>query len=127
MRLNRGQMLSVVQGRGSLICAHQGAIWITEENRPHDIVLRPGACHQLLHSGVSVVEACSEVSMSVESRKDIVKPVSYQALLDNPHLLDSITRRARRDRAEAIHDLIVAVSKALLTRLQRRFGKRIAI
>jgi hypothetical protein len=63
----------------------------------------------------------------VESRKDIVKPVSYQALLDNPHLLDSITRRARRDRAEAIHDLIVAVSKALFTRLQRRFGKRLAI
>lgn len=33
--------------------------------------------------------------------------LTYQAILDDPDLLDRIEKQARRERAEAIHDLIV--------------------
>src|SRR3954471_5859473 len=41
LRLERGQTLRVVDGAGSTICAHTGSLWITEENRPADVVLSP--------------------------------------------------------------------------------------
>ena len=53
----RGQTLKVVDGAGSTVCAGEGAVWITEENRPRDIVLEPGNCYRLRERGVAVIEA----------------------------------------------------------------------
>ena len=39
-------------------------MWITEENRPRDIVLEPGACYRLSNGGVAVIEALGEASVS---------------------------------------------------------------
>ena len=64
LQLQRGQMLKVVDGAGSVVCASQGPVWITEENRPRDIVLEPGACYRLAARGVTVIEALAEASVS---------------------------------------------------------------
>jgi hypothetical protein len=64
LRLQRGQTLKVVDGAGSTICAGRGPVWITEENRPLDIVLEPGACYRLERRGVAVIEALGEASVS---------------------------------------------------------------
>lgn len=64
LQLRRGQMLKVVDGAGSTVCAGQAAVWITEENRPRDIVLEPGGCYELRHRGVAVIEALGEGSVS---------------------------------------------------------------
>lgn len=64
LQLQRGQTLKVVDGAGSTVCAGNGAVWITEENRPRDIVLEPGACYRLNARGVAVIEALGDASVS---------------------------------------------------------------
>ena len=64
LRLKRGETLRVVDGVGSTVCAGQAAVWITEENRPSDIVLEPGGCYRLERRGVAVIEALGEASVS---------------------------------------------------------------
>ena len=64
LQLQRGQTLKVVDGAGSTICASHAAVWITEENRPRDIVLEPGRCYRLSNGGVAVIEALGEASVS---------------------------------------------------------------
>ena len=64
LQLKRGQTLKVVDGAGSTICAVHAPVWITEENRPQDIVLEPGGCYRLVQRGVTVIEALGEASVS---------------------------------------------------------------
>ena len=63
LQLQRGQLLKVVDGAGSTVCAQHGRVWITEENRPRDIVLEPGACYRLRSRGVAVIEALGAASV----------------------------------------------------------------
>ncbi len=65
LRLSRGQTLRVVDGAGSTICARDGTLWITEENRPRDVVLKAPACYRLNHAGVAVIEALGEASITL--------------------------------------------------------------
>ena len=64
LQLQRGQTLKVVDGAGSTVCASHAAVWITEENRPRDIVLEPGRCYRLANRGVAVIEALGAASVS---------------------------------------------------------------
>ena len=64
LQLQRGQTLRVVDGEGSTVCASHAAVWITEENRPRDIVLEPGGCYRLSNRGVAVIEALGSASVS---------------------------------------------------------------
>jgi hypothetical protein len=64
LHLRRGQTLKVVDGAGSTICARHAAVWITEENRPRDIVLEPGSCYRISNRGIAVIEALGEASVS---------------------------------------------------------------
>jgi len=57
LQLQRGQTLKVVDGAGSTVCAREAAVWITEENRPRDIVLEPGNCYRLQHAGIALVNS----------------------------------------------------------------------
>jgi len=65
VRLAANQTLKVVDGAGSTVCAVDGAVWITEENQPRDIVLEAGGCYRLAHDGVAIVNSLSgEASVS---------------------------------------------------------------
>jgi hypothetical protein len=64
LHLQRGQTLKVVDGAGSTVCASHAPVWITEENRPRDIVLEPGSCYRLSNPGVAVIEALGSASVS---------------------------------------------------------------
>jgi hypothetical protein len=64
LQMKRGQMLKVLDGAGSTVCAGNGAVWITEENRPRDIVVEPGGCYRLSSRGLAVIEALGETSVS---------------------------------------------------------------
>jgi DUF2917 family protein len=65
LQLQRGQTLKVVDGAGSTVCASHAAVWITEENRPRDIVVEPGGCYRLTGRGVAVIEALGKASVSI--------------------------------------------------------------
>lgn len=64
--LQRGKFLRVRQGAGSTVTAHAGSVWITEQDNPHDVVLRPGQSFTLARKGLALVEAFSDASISFE-------------------------------------------------------------
>jgi hypothetical protein len=64
--LHRGQVLKVVDGAGSTIRTGRGTVWVTEENRPSDVILEAGASYRLRESGVAVIQALSEASLSLD-------------------------------------------------------------
>ena len=57
VKLGPNQTLKVVDGAGSTVSALEGAVWITEENQPRDIVLERGGCYRLRHRGLAIVNA----------------------------------------------------------------------
>jgi len=57
VKLGPHQTLRLVDGAGSTVCAVEGAVWITEENDPKDIVLEQGGCYRLQHGGVAIINA----------------------------------------------------------------------
>ncbi len=57
LRIARNQSLQVRDGAGSTVCALEGAVWITEENQPRDIVLEAGKCYRLRQAGLAIVHA----------------------------------------------------------------------
>jgi Protein of unknown function (DUF2917) len=57
VRLAANQTLKLVDGAGSTVCATEGSVWITEENQPRDIVLKPGTCYRLRERGLALVNS----------------------------------------------------------------------
>ena len=57
VQLGPNQTLRVVDGEGTTVCAVAGAVWITEDNQPKDIVLQPGSCYRLRNRGIAIVNS----------------------------------------------------------------------
>ncbi len=65
LQLARGQTLKLLDAAGSTICARQGTVWITEENSRKDVVLEPGHCYRLASTGLTLVQAFADASVSL--------------------------------------------------------------
>jgi hypothetical protein len=65
LRLARGQVLKLRDGSGSTVCASDGTVWITEENSVKDVVLQAGQCYRLERSGVALLQAFADASLSI--------------------------------------------------------------
>jgi hypothetical protein len=65
VRLARGQTLKLRDGVGSVICAREGTVWITEENSRKDVVLENGACFRIDRPGLTLVQAFADASVSL--------------------------------------------------------------
>lgn len=65
LRLARGQTLKLRDGVGSIICAREGTVWITEENSRKDVVLEPGSCFRIDRPGLTLVQAFADASLSL--------------------------------------------------------------
>ncbi len=57
VKLSPNQTIRVRDVVGTTVCAMEGAVWITEENQPKDIVLERGACYRLKERGLAIVNA----------------------------------------------------------------------
>ena len=66
--LKRGRFLRVMDGAGSTVTALGGEVWITEQDSLRDVVLRPGQRFTLGRSGLALVEAFSDASISLVSK-----------------------------------------------------------
>ena len=64
IELRRGRFLRVLDGAGSTVTAHAGEVWITEQDSRRDVVLRPGQSLKLRHTGLALIEAFSDASVS---------------------------------------------------------------
>ncbi len=65
LHLRGGQTLRVRDGIGSRVCCLSGTLWVTEENRPRDILLGPGACHTLSQRGIALVQSLGETDVAI--------------------------------------------------------------
>jgi hypothetical protein len=65
LHLAQGQTLKVRDGAGSTVCCRSGTLWVTEENRPRDVLLEPGACHLLSQRGMALVQALGEAELAI--------------------------------------------------------------
>lgn len=65
LRLARGQTLRIHGGGGNTLLCRRGTLWVTEENRPRDVLLGPGARHILSQPGLAVVQALGEAEVAL--------------------------------------------------------------
>ena len=65
--LQRGRFLRVMDGAGSTLTARGGEVWVTEQDSPRDVVLRPGQSFRLGRRGLALVEAFTDASVSISS------------------------------------------------------------
>lgn len=65
LHLNKGQTLSVRDGVGSTVSCRSGTLWVTEENRPRDVLLGPGASHVLSQRGMALIQALGEADLAI--------------------------------------------------------------
>jgi hypothetical protein len=63
--LQRGRFLRVMDGVGSTLTARGGEVWVTEQDSPRDVVLRPGQSFRLGRPGLALVEAFTDASVSI--------------------------------------------------------------
>ena len=64
IELAKGRYLRVREGAGSTLTARGGLVWITEQDNPRDVVLRPGQSFTLGRRGLALVEAFSDAAIS---------------------------------------------------------------
>lgn len=64
--LQRGRFLRLREGAGNTVTAHTGSVWITEQDNPRDVVLRPGQSFTFARPGLALLEAFSDASISFE-------------------------------------------------------------
>jgi hypothetical protein len=62
--LPRGKYLRIREGVGSTVTVHGGSVWITEQDNPRDVVLRPGQSFTLGGRGLALIEAFSDAAVS---------------------------------------------------------------
>ncbi len=67
IHLKRGMFFHVREGAGKVITAHAGLVWITEQDSPCDVVLRPGESFVLVGRGLALVEAVRDASISLRA------------------------------------------------------------
>jgi hypothetical protein len=65
--LQRGRLLRLRESAGSTLTARAGEVWITEQDNPRDVLLRPGQSFTLGRSGLALVEAFSDASIALSN------------------------------------------------------------
>lgn len=66
--MERGGLLPLEQARDVRIVCLEGTLWLTEQDRPTDVVLEAGASHTVnANAGRTLVQAMSRARLAVEA------------------------------------------------------------
>lgn len=113
------RLLRLPHARGQRIASLSGAVWITEEGRSEDIILRAGESVTLQSPGTALVMALGSADVEV-----VPAPAPEDAAavwLDAVEHFEHYERTARRLRAAAFRDVFATLACEL-----RGLGRRIA-
>lgn len=102
------RLLRLPHGRGHRITSLSGDIWVTEQDRPEDIILRPGESVTLQSPGTALVMAFASADIEVVPPPAVEDPTA--AWLDAVENFEDYDRAARRLRAEAFRDLAATIA-----------------
>ena len=64
--LRQGSIVRLPEGPGTTVTACAGAVWITEQDSPRDVVLSPGQSFTLARPGLALVQAFRDASILVD-------------------------------------------------------------
>jgi len=70
IELEPHSVLPVREARGGRVQCIDGAVWITEEGNPNDVVLQHGDAHALADEGRTVVQAMGAARIALETRSE---------------------------------------------------------
>lgn len=65
LQLARGQLVRLEDAAGRVVRSHDGAVWVTEDGQPRDIVLREGESYRLTGDALVLVHALRDSSVTV--------------------------------------------------------------
>jgi len=102
------RLLRVPHAYGHRITSLSGDIWVTEQGRTEDIILRSGESVTLQSSGTALVMAFGSADIEVvppPAREDLTA-----AWVDAAENFEQYDRAARRLRAEALREIAVAIA-----------------
>ena len=87
IQLGHGDLLSIREARGAMLCVERGIAWLTQDNDVRDILLDAGACVRIGSEGLALVGA----------RRGAIVTISVAHEDQNPEI--SLQRRAAADAA----------------------------
>ena len=64
LRLARGAIVRMRDATGTTVSAHDGTVWITEENGTRDVLLRSGQSYTFRRAGLALLEAWTEAALT---------------------------------------------------------------
>ena len=65
--LARGEIISLRGAAGHTVHAREGTLWVTEERATNDVMLERGQSFRLSGTGLTVVEAFSDASLTISA------------------------------------------------------------
>lgn len=68
--LPRGRLLSIRDGRETVIYVRRGRVWVTQQGDPRDRELGPGDWFQLDRDGLSIVQAYERSALTLTCSRD---------------------------------------------------------
>lgn len=67
LELARHGHVGVIDGRGALVSCLRGAVWLTQDGDPRDIVLTSGQSFTLDRDGLAVIFATAESTLALSA------------------------------------------------------------
>ena len=65
LRLLPKQTLGVRDAAGTTVYCREGAVWITEERNPHDVILKAGNRYRLKAAGLTLLRAFGDATVAL--------------------------------------------------------------
>ena len=67
MKLNKGELFRMAKSSGATLTAHEGKVWITQQDDPRDVFLAAGQSFTFNRTGLALVEAVRDSIVSLDS------------------------------------------------------------
>lgn len=69
IEMPRAQMLKLLDAQGTEVSCRSGILWITQDGQRDDVVLSAGQSLRIGRNGLTLIHACKEAALRIDSAK----------------------------------------------------------
>lgn len=122
LRLPRGGLLHIENGRDLLVHVWEGSLWLTQERDQRDIVIAAGQSFRLDRQGSCVLEATKPSAIALTSPHEHACAEAIELLPANStrDLLPRRTQRGIAARAAMLREFVNAAFSSIFTSVPKR-------